>query len=51
MLFRSLRALGTTLEAGHVVTTGTCIVPVAVGPGDTVVADLGVLGRLSVRLS
>ena len=38
--------LGT--QAGLFVTTGTCMQPLEVTPGDTVEVDFGVLGRLSV---
>lgn len=39
-----LRALGGGLRAGEIVTTGTCVVPVPVKPGDRIVADFGVFG-------
>jgi 2-keto-4-pentenoate hydratase len=39
------------IKVGDVVTTGTCIVPVAVEPGDTFIADYGNLGQASIRLS
>ncbi len=48
-LANKLSSLGTPLSAGQVVTTGTCVVPVAVAPGETVSADFGVLGRIEVR--
>jgi 2-keto-4-pentenoate hydratase len=37
------------LQAGDVVMTGTCVVPVPVKPGDAVVADFGAFGRVSAR--
>jgi 2-keto-4-pentenoate hydratase len=40
---------GVTLAAGQVVTTGTCMVPLEVAPGDTVEADFGLFGRMSLR--
>lgn len=40
---------GMTLGAGHVVTTGTCAVPLPVGPGDRVSVDYGDLGRIGMR--
>lgn len=43
-----LSRLGTGLSANEVVTTGTCVTPVAVVPGDRVIADFGVLGRAEV---
>ena len=39
---------GMTLAAGQVVTTGTCAVPLPVGPGDRVVVDYGDLGRVGM---
>ena len=46
-----LSSLGITLSAGEVVTTGTCMPPLAIEPGDQVEADFGVLGRISARFS
>jgi 2-keto-4-pentenoate hydratase len=48
-LANELSAQGVTLGAGQVVTTGTCLVPMEVAPGDVVEADYGVLGRVSLR--
>ena len=50
-LVNELSGLGITVAAGQIVTTGTCVVPVVVGPGDEVRADLGAFGTLSVRFS
>lgn len=50
-LANKLSSLGATLEAGHIVTTGTCVVPVAVAPGNDTVADFGPLGRAAVRFT
>ncbi len=44
-------ARGDGLKAGQIVTTGTCIKPVTIVPGDLVVADFGVLGRVRVQFS
>ena len=44
-----LSSIGVTLAAGQVVTTGTCVKPFAVKPGDHVTADFGLLGRIDVR--
>ena len=41
-----VREYGTGLRAGQFVTTGTCIVPLKVGPGDRVHMDFGVLGSI-----
>ena len=46
-----LSGMGVTLKAGEVVTTGTCMVPIVVLPGDGVAADYGVLGAISVRFT
>jgi 2-keto-4-pentenoate hydratase len=48
-LANELSRLGIPLGAGQVVTTGTCMTPLAIGPGDTVVADFGELGSVEVR--
>jgi 2-keto-4-pentenoate hydratase len=45
-----LRVHGEGLRAGQMVTTGTCIVPVPLAPGDEFRADFGSLGSVNVRL-
>jgi 2-keto-4-pentenoate hydratase len=50
-LANELSGLGLTLAAGQVVTTGTCVVPMRVASGVEVVADLGILGRTTLRFS
>lgn len=50
-LANELSGLGITLGAGQVVTTGTCLAPLPIHPGDEVLADFGVLGRATVRLA
>jgi len=50
-IVNELSVVGETLHAGHVVTTGTCVVPVAIVPGDYVVADFGLFGRAKARLT
>ena len=50
-IVNELSAHGIAMEAGQVVTTGTCVVPVAVQPGDLVEAEYGPFGKLSVRFS
>lgn len=44
-----LSAAGITIEPGQFVTTGACVTPMPVAPGDTVEADFGWLGRMTVR--
>ncbi len=48
-LANELRINDLVLEAGQVVTTGTCLVPVQIGPGDELRADFGPIGRISAR--
>ena len=50
-LANDLRARGLPLLAGQLITTGTCMPPLAVQPGDHLVADYGVLGRASARFT
>src|SRR5688572_15727420 len=49
-LANELSSLGVTLRAGQVVTTGTCLVPLEIAPGDHVRMDFGVLGGVECRL-
>ena len=46
-----LSSLGLGLAKGQVVTTGTCVVPVNVVPGDRFVASYGDFGRLAVTFT
>jgi len=48
-LVNELSSLGITLHCEQVVTTGACMVPLEVRPGDDVLADFGALGAVSVR--
>ena len=48
-LANHLSARDATLEAGHIVTTGSATDIVRCRPGDTVTADFGPLGRVEVR--
>ena len=50
-LANELIELGLFLEAGEVVITGTCVVPVPVSEGDVVMVDFGTLGQASVTLT
>jgi 2-keto-4-pentenoate hydratase len=46
-----LSQLGIALKAGQVVTTGTCVIPLPIVPGDAVVADFGAIGRVAIRFA
>jgi 2-keto-4-pentenoate hydratase len=50
-LANDLATRGTELAAGEVVTTGCCTAVVEASPGDTVSADFGRFGRVSVTFS
>ncbi len=50
-LVNELSAHGVTARAGEVVTTGTCLVPMAIASGDHVEGDFGSLGKVSVSLT
>jgi len=50
-LANELSGLGLELAAGEVVTTGTCMPPLEIAPGDAVEADFGVLGRVTLRFA
>jgi 2-keto-4-pentenoate hydratase len=50
-LVNELSGLGIAAGAGQAVTTGTCLTPIAVAPGDAVRADLRDFGTLSVRFA
>lgn len=39
------------LRAAQIVTTGTCLAPVAIAAGDEAVADFGALGRVELRFA
>jgi 2-keto-4-pentenoate hydratase len=49
-LANELAGLGETLRAGEVVTTGTCVAPPPIAPGDRVRADFGALGAVEMRM-
>ena len=50
-LVNDLRARGLDLLAGQFVTTGTCMPPLDLQPGDSVLADYGVLGRVAAHFT
>lgn len=50
-LVNELSGQGIALGAGQVVTTGTCVTPIAIVPGDRLHGDFGVLGTIEVAFS
>lgn len=50
-LANELSSLGITLGAGQIVTTGTCLVPPEIEPGDIIAADYTQLGRMHCRFA
>ena len=48
-LANELSGIGVTLAAGQTVTTGTCVIPLEIEPGDVVTGDLGEIGVVTVR--
>lgn len=50
-LVNELSGLNLTLRAGQVVTTGTCLTPLPIAPGDRVTCDFGVLGSVDVSFA
>jgi len=50
-LANELSRHGLTLQAGQVVTTGTCVKPLAIAVGDHVEGDFGQLGRVALAIT
>jgi len=50
-LANELSGLSITLRKNQVITTGTCMVPLAIGAGDRVIADFGIFGRVSISFT
>lgn len=50
-LVNELRTYADGIHAGQFVTTGTCVIPVAISPGDRFRADFGDVGSVDVNLS
>jgi 2-keto-4-pentenoate hydratase len=48
-LANELSQLDVTLKAGEIVTTGTCMIPLAITPGDEVLVDFGRLGSMQAH--
>jgi 2-keto-4-pentenoate hydratase len=49
-LANELSRHGMSLKAGQVVTTGTCVKPLAISAGERIDGDLGLLGKVSVTI-
>ena len=49
-LANELSSLGIVLAKGRMVTTGTCVQPLEMRPGDEITAELGSIGRAVVRI-
>ena len=49
-LANELSRHGMRLKAGQVVTTGTCVKPLAISAGERIEGDLGILGKVSVTI-
>jgi 2-keto-4-pentenoate hydratase len=50
-MVNELRSHGMGVQAGQFVTTGACVVPIPISPGDRVQANFGWLGELQARFS
>jgi 2-keto-4-pentenoate hydratase len=50
-LANELSQLDLPLAAGQLVTTGTCVAPMAIKPGDRISGDFAALGAVSVRMA
>jgi len=50
-LVNEVTAMGVDILKGELVTTGTCMIPLDIAPGDNVIADYGAFGTIGVRVS
>jgi 2-keto-4-pentenoate hydratase len=50
-IVNELSSLDIGMRAGQIVTTGTCVVPLPIRPGDRVVADFGAFGSLDLSFT
>lgn len=50
-IVNELTSQGRVLEAGHFVTTGACVAPIPVQPGDAVAADFGWIGTIRAEFN
>lgn len=46
-----LSTIGETLATGQVVTTGTCLKPISIHPGNHMLADFGLFGKVEARFA
>lgn len=49
-LVNEVSRLGIEVAAGQVVTTGTCVIPMVIAPGDRIRGDFGELGSVAVTM-
>lgn len=50
-LANELSRHGLTLARDHIVTTGTCLVPLEISPGDDISVDFGAFGHMAMRFA
>lgn len=50
-LVNEVAGTGTDIKAGELVTTGTCMVPLEVSPGEEAIVDYGIFGTISAHFS
>lgn len=50
-LVNEVTGMGIDILKGELVTTGTCMIPLDIAPGDAVIADYGAFGTIGVRFS
>jgi 2-keto-4-pentenoate hydratase len=50
-LINELSGLGITAKKGQFVSTGTCLVPMKIAPGDHIIGDFGLLGKVDVFMN
>jgi len=51
LVAQRLAEVGETLQAGDLILSGSYTIPLPLAPGETVTADFGALGRVSVTLA
>jgi 2-keto-4-pentenoate hydratase len=50
-LVNEVTSLGIVLKPGELITTGACVVPMEIEPGEQVTADFGILGSVSIEIA